>query len=100
MDLLLKNAVIVSVNPEREIFYRGAMAVDRGRIVAVGDEATVLAAHPTADTVMDLDGKVVFPGFINTHNHLFQTLLKGLGDDMALSDWLAGRRPAHSVVYV
>lgn len=89
MDLLLKNAVIVTVNPGREIFYHGAMAVDAGRVVAVGDEASVLMAHPTADTVMDLGGKVVFPGFINTHNHLFQTLLKGLGDDMVLSDWLA-----------
>lgn len=89
MDLLLKNAVIVSVNPDREIFYHGAMAVDRGRIVAVGPEDAVLKSHPTADTVMDLEGKVVFPGFINTHNHLFQTLLKGLGDDMVLSDWLS-----------
>ena len=89
MDLLLKNAVIVTVNPEREIFYHGAMAVDQGRIVAVGDETDVLRAHPTAETVMDLDGKVIFPGFINTHNHLFQTLLKGLGDDMVLSDWLS-----------
>ena len=89
MDLLLKNAVIVTVNPGREIFYHGAMAVDRGRIAAVGPEDVVLKAYPTADTVMDLDGKVIFPGFINTHNHLFQTLLKGLGDDMVLSDWLS-----------
>ena len=89
MDLLLKNAVIVTVNPEREIFFHGAMAVDCGRIVAVGDETDVLRAHPTAETVMDLDRKVIFPGFINTHNHLFQTLLKGLGDDMVLSDWLS-----------
>ena len=33
--------------------------------------------------------KLFSPGFINTHNHLFQTLLKGLGDDMVLKDWLA-----------
>ena len=89
MDLLLKNAVIVTVNPEREIIYNGAMAVDKGRIVSVGNEADVLKEYPTADRVMDLDGKVIFPGFVNTHNHLFQTLLKGLGDDMVLSDWLA-----------
>ncbi|MCD8249828.1 MAG: amidohydrolase [Lachnospiraceae bacterium] len=88
MDLLLKNAVIVTVNKEREIIYDGAMAVDGGRIVAVGKTQDVLAQHPQADRVMDLDGKVLFPGFINTHNHLFQTLLKGLGDDMVLSDWL------------
>lgn len=89
MDLLLKNAVIVTVNKDREIIYDGAMAVDKGRIVAVGHEADVLKEYHEADRVMDLDGKVIFPGFINTHNHLFQTLLKGLGDDMVLSDWLA-----------
>nr|WP_281178957.1 amidohydrolase family protein [endosymbiont 'TC1' of Trimyema compressum] len=31
---------------------------------------------------------MVFPGLINTHNHLYQVLLKGLGDDMVLKDWL------------
>ena len=89
MDLLLKNAVIVTVNPDRAIYFKGAMAVEGNRIAAVGPEDEVLAKYPTADRVMDLDGKVIFPGFVNTHNHLFQTLLKGLGDDMVLSDWLA-----------
>ncbi len=30
---------------------------------------------------------MVFPGLINTNTHLFQTLLKGLGDDRVLVDW-------------
>ena len=89
MDLLLKNAVIVTVDPDRAIYFKGTMAVEGNRIAAVGPEDEVLAKYPTADRVMDLDSKVIFPGFVNTHNHLFQTLLKGLGDDMVLSDWLA-----------
>ena len=34
---LLKNAVIVTVNPEREIFYHGAIAIENDRIVDIGD---------------------------------------------------------------
>lgn len=88
MELLLKNATIVTVNPEREIVYGGAMVVDKGRIVAVGETDEILAQYPNCDQVEDCQDKLIFPGFINTHNHLFQTLLKGLGDDMVLSDWL------------
>lgn len=89
MELILKNAIIVTVNRERQIIYNGAMAVDGGKIAAVGRTDDIMKEYKTADRIMDLDGKVVFPGFINTHNHLFQTLLKGLGDDMELSKWLA-----------
>ncbi|WP_296628247.1 amidohydrolase family protein, partial [uncultured Negativibacillus sp.] len=86
---LLKNAVIVTVNPEREIFYHGAIAIENDRIAAIGDSAELEAKYSHADEVFDFSGKVIFPGFINTHNHLFQTLLKGLGDDMELKDWLS-----------
>ena len=36
---------------------------------------------------MDGKGKALFPGFVNTHTHLFQVLLKGLTTDMVLTDW-------------
>ncbi len=90
MELLLKNAVIVTVNPEREILWNGAMAVENGRIADMGETEEICARHPKPKKEVDCTGKVLFPGFINTHNHLFQALLKGLGDDMALKDWLAG----------
>jgi 5-methylthioadenosine/S-adenosylhomocysteine deaminase len=37
--------------------------------------------------VIDCTGRTIIPGLVNTHTHLFQTLLKGLGDDMVLRDW-------------
>jgi 5-methylthioadenosine/S-adenosylhomocysteine deaminase len=39
--------------------------------------------------VIEGRGRVVFPGLINTHMHLFQSLLKGLGADRQLYDWLS-----------
>lgn len=88
-DHLLKNGIIVTVDKNREILYHGAIAIKQNKIVDIGLSNRLEEEHKDAYKVTDLQGKIVFPGFINTHNHLFQTLLKGLGDDMALKDWLA-----------
>ena len=41
-----------------------------------------------ADAVIDIRGMTALPGFINTHVHCFQSLLKGLGADKPLIGWL------------
>lgn len=89
IDILIKNAIIVTVNKSREVIFDGGIAVKDDRIVAVGPSKEIENKYSDIKKVIDGSGKVVFPGFINTHNHLFQTLLKGLGDDMVLKDWLA-----------
>jgi 5-methylthioadenosine/S-adenosylhomocysteine deaminase len=43
------------------------------------------------DEVVDLRGRWLLPGFVQTHVHLVQTLFRGLADDLALLDWLRGR---------
>jgi 5-methylthioadenosine/S-adenosylhomocysteine deaminase len=42
----------------------------------------------TAETVVDARGMYAFPGLVNTHNHLFQNLIKGLGDELYLLPWV------------
>ena len=86
---LLKNGIIVSVNPDREVFFKGAIAIKDDKIVEVGPSEELEKKYTDCEKVTDLGGKVVFPGFVNTHNNLFQTLLRGLGDDMVLKDWLS-----------
>ncbi len=41
--------------------------------------------------MIDGSGKVVIPGFIQTHVHLCQSLFRGASDDMELMDWLRSR---------
>ena len=89
LDLLIINGTIVTMNQKKEILQNGALAIQEGRIVDVGDTGALQAKYSTPKKVLDAKGKAIFPGLINTHNHLFQTLLKGLGDDKVLSDWLA-----------
>jgi cytosine/adenosine deaminase-related metal-dependent hydrolase len=73
--LLVKNALVVTMDEQRrEIADGGLYAVD-GVIRSVGPGASLPG---TADTVMDLAGHIVLPGLINGHHHLDQTLTRAL----------------------
>ncbi|MAC89145.1 MULTISPECIES: amidohydrolase family protein [Alphaproteobacteria] len=61
-----------------------AIRVEGDRIAEVGD----LTPAP-GEEVIDATGCVVIPGLVNTHHHLFQSVLKGLAIDEALDNWLA-----------
>ncbi|GAA0238338.1 amidohydrolase family protein [Metaclostridioides mangenotii] len=88
IDILIKNAIIVTVNKNREVLFDGAIAIKDDRILDIGNSKDLELKYTEVKKVVGGNGKVIFPGFINTHNHLFQVLLKGLGDDMALDGWL------------
>ena len=47
---------------------RGTLVVADGRVVAVGRDGEV--AIPAGAAVRDLGGRVVLPGFVDTHSHL------------------------------
>ena len=44
--------------------------------------------NESADKIIDGEGKAIEPAFYNCHTHISMTLLKGLGDDKELHDWL------------
>lgn len=69
---------------------RGAtavLAID-GAIVRVGDPDDV-AADPRAAGAHRIawSGRAMVPGTVNTHNHSFQSLLRGIGDDLPFLAW-------------
>src|SRR4051794_27481393 len=66
-DLIVHHGQIVTVDAGFSI--KQAMAVREGRIVAVGTDADVLALKGAATQVLDLGGKMVLPGLIDSHVH-------------------------------
>ena len=80
--LLIHNAL--SVLPGRERLY---VLVEGDRIAEVG-ETPPPELLARADEVIDADGMALIPGLVNAHTHLFQTFLRGLGDDKPLLEWL------------
>jgi cytosine/adenosine deaminase-related metal-dependent hydrolase len=75
----------------REIAGGGLFARD-GRVEQVGPSASLPA---TADEVLDLAGHAVFPGLVNTHHHLYQTLTRAVpaAQNANLFNWLVTLYP-------
>jgi predicted amidohydrolase YtcJ len=68
IDLLLYNAIIYTVD---ENFSKAeAIAVDKGKIVEVGNSNVLLEKYESTETT-DANGKFIFPGFIDAHAHFF-----------------------------
>ena len=87
IDLLVSGGTVLTQNPAREIIAGGAVAIDGSRIVAIGPSAE-LDARYEARRRIDAAGRYVFPGLINTHTHLYQTFMKGLGEGLPLYQWI------------
>src|SRR4029077_19606852 len=86
MSFILADACVVTVNSANDIFDRASLLVRDNRIADIGSKAELAAHEPNAE-VIDCGSNILMPGMVNTHTHLFQTLLKGPGDDMVLKDW-------------
>ena len=83
-DLILNQANVLTMNPRQP--RAEAVAVRQGRFVAVGGWEDV-APHASGAPVLDLGGRTVLPGFIDSHVHFTWTGLK----EMALDFWPAGQ---------
>jgi 5-methylthioadenosine/S-adenosylhomocysteine deaminase len=89
-DLIIANGYVVTMDPRRQIYSDGAVAVEGRNIVGVGRTRDVLARHKAAH-IIDAGGKLVIPGLVDGHNHAFQYLSKGIGDDVDIMTWLYKR---------
>ncbi len=86
MSILIKDAlIIVTMNDKREKIEHGDIYIEGNKIKQIGT-----GLHVKPERTIDARNKVVLPGFINTHHHLYQTLFRNLPDvqDAELFDWL------------
>ena len=69
VDVLIRDATVVTMDAQRRIITHGAVAIDKDRIVAVGKTGDVEALYLGRETI---DGArfVVAPGFVNGHIHV------------------------------
>jgi 5-methylthioadenosine/S-adenosylhomocysteine deaminase len=78
--ILVEHAVVVTMDAARRIFLDGSVLVDGERIVQVGRAVDVRSPAPVT-RVIDGRGRLVLPGFVDTHVHLSEHLSRGLMPD-------------------
>ncbi len=81
---ILSGGTVFTGGPEPVVIKGGAVAFDGDRIVAVGPASEVVSGQHGAE-VIDTSGKLIMPGFINAHTHLYSALARGLMADIAPS---------------
>jgi cytosine/adenosine deaminase-related metal-dependent hydrolase len=91
MDFVLRNATVIDTDPVAAMPGTDVLVRD-GRIAAVGKGLR-------AATVIDCTDRIVLPGFVDTHRHLWQMLLRSFSVEMSLGEYLEKLlRPLQAVV--
>ena len=84
MSTLFKDVLVLDGGMERAL--SGHILVSNGRIESVLEKGSPL---PQADETIEGNGrKAVLPGFVNGHTHAAMSLLRGLGEELPLMEWL------------
>ena len=80
----LIHGVVLPIDGKETIFQDGMIVLKDDRIVYIGP------ADPDKATgeVISCSGKLLMPGFVNTHAHSGSTLFRSIADDHFLMDWL------------
>ena len=87
IDLLIEARWMIPIEPANVVLENHAIAIDKGRIVAILQQSDA-GARFSARAVKQLPHHVLIPGLVNLHTHAAMTLLRGLGDDLPLMEWL------------
>jgi 5-methylthioadenosine/S-adenosylhomocysteine deaminase len=87
IDLLIEARHVVPVEPDGVVLENHAVAIDDGRIVALGPAAALLHDWAPHERV-ELPQHALIPGLVNAHTHNPMVLMRGLADDLPLMRWL------------
>lgn len=85
-DLLITNASIWNASTQTFSLDTG-VAIHNGRILDIGKTQNLVGQYVVKET-WNAGGKLLLPGFINTHCHLFQIFMRGLGKDLPFLNWV------------
>ncbi|MDE2475560.1 MAG: amidohydrolase family protein [Alphaproteobacteria bacterium] len=73
--ILLKRAIVLTLDPAVGDFASGDVLIENGRIARI---APNIDASPDSAFIAELPNRIIIPGFVDTHSHSYQGLLRSL----------------------
>ena len=80
VDILIHNGTVVTVDPERRVIRKGAVAIIKNKIHDVGKAAAMKRKYE-AKRLYDATDKLVTPGLVNAHIHFYHHMHRGLSPE-------------------
>jgi 5-methylthioadenosine/S-adenosylhomocysteine deaminase len=85
MKTLLRNATVVTMNSQKEIFENCDLLLNNDRIERILRQSS--RAKNRVDQDLNCTGKVVIPGLVSAHSHLTGIFQRGLWDETSFAEW-------------
>ncbi len=92
--IIIKGACVLTMDVKLGDFAKADVLIEGGKIAQVGPALQVENAK-----VIDATGKILMPGFVDCHRHMWQTQLRGVTADWSLFDYFVGIRSVYSSFY-
>lgn len=86
-------SALITNNDELGEIFDAAMVVKGNEIAWVGRQTELPSLDMKVDKSISMKNMIVSPGFVNTHNHMNQTLVRCIGTDYPLFNWLRSLYP-------
>ena len=78
--LLIGNGTLVTRCDDYPLIFNGGVLIKGNKIIAVGKTAELMTNY-NVEQFLDAKGKIIMPGFINTHMHYYSTFARGMAND-------------------
>ena len=85
--ILLKGGMVLSLDPGVGDFESGDVLIGGKKILAVGRNLNATAS------VLDASGMIIMPGFVDTHHHQYETILRGILATASSARPMTARKP-------
>ncbi|TXN29375.1 amidohydrolase family protein [Lacisediminihabitans profunda] len=82
---LLRNGTVITAATAGECLVGVDILIADGKIAAIGHSLEAGDAE-----VIDVTGRIVLPGFVDTHRHTWQSVIREIASDWSLTEYLAG----------
>jgi len=74
--LLIRDGIIITLGESPKVLYNHSILIENGIIKKIDETKNFKSEY---EEIIEANGKVVVPGFINAHMHFYSTLVRGLG---------------------
>jgi putative selenium metabolism protein SsnA len=75
--IIIGNGTVLTLGKSNKVISKGAVLIQDSKIKEVGLSQDLQKRYPDA-TFIDAHGKLIMPGLINTHMHLYSTFARGM----------------------
>ena len=81
IDLLIRNAVIITMDLKNSVIENGFIAITGNQITNIGQDKSIDLSKYDVKRSIDLHGSIVHPGYIDSHIHLLYQPLRWVQKD-------------------